>query len=68
MTERAVRTTAPTTAAAEAVASTPASETTPFNPVPLLVIIGTMLGAAAVIWFVPGIRAAVTVFFARGGH
>ena len=45
-----------------------AAETTTFNPVPLLVIIGIMPGAAAVIGFVSGNRAAVTGLFARGGH
>jgi hypothetical protein len=70
MTARPTRETAETSeASAEAGPSVrQASATERFNPVPLLFGLGGLLIAGAVIFFVPGIRTAVTGFFNRGSH
>lgn len=46
-------------APAEAIAAEPSAEAEPFNPVPLIFIVGGTLLAAALVWFVRPIRAAV---------
>lgn len=62
MTERAARPTRTATATATpaAVATDSAASTEAFNPVPMIVAIGAVLGAAGLIWFIPGARASVS--------
>jgi uncharacterized protein HemX len=45
-----------------------ASATERFNPVPLLAALVGLLIAGAVVFFVPGVRAAAAGIFNRGSH
>lgn len=69
MTDRPERGTPPTQAATapEALQSAPASEESPFNPLPLILGVVAVLVAAGAV-FVPGIRSAVAGLFRFGRH